>query len=451
MLDLDVLTNALTQAGWSHVSMGAYEGSKHQMVSYDTAWALYTRESNTPAVSIGDYDSLKAIRSQTQTTVMSLSAVWIGDPRQMLSWHAAAVQDDRLIEFAFLPIGGRELSLELLLGVICDRLGLFAIDGRKLTDDTTYNRVTLLMHSGKGVISSLDQTGKNQYDIVGACREVQGGVVMVSQPVRLRVKSTDATHGCNPWYHCISLDVRDTLAHTPDDLDSLTDIAGAVDWPAVQRPSDNILQESPATLCEYGSWAAVVPLLYAGALYGYNHKIPITITSATAHVMRACMAAELKTETAADFDFRYRGLIRSGKGLTVRQDGGFARASSLSPASDTIRIIHTMAANAYHGGYNACTGVEYIPGMTYDADLTSAYATVMSLLPDIDWGNPVQKEIRGRELTLEDMNGPLTPMVAYIRFKFPAGTAYPCLPVYEDKSLIYPLSRWIGWRVCSRP
>ena len=439
MLDLDALTNALTQAGWSHVSMGVYISGRN-LVSYDTALALYTRQTDAPAVSIGDYDSLKAIRSQTQTTVISLSAIWTGDPRQMLSWHAAAVQDDRLIEFAFLPIGGRELSLELLLGVVCDYLGISAVDGRKLSDETPYSRVTLLTHAGKGTLSSLDQSGKNQYDLLGACREVQGGVVTVSQPIRLRIKSTAAEHGRNTWHHCISLDMRDTMTHTPDDMDDLNSMAGAVNWPAVQRPSDDILQENPVALCQYGAWAATVPLLYAGALYKYNHKIPVTITSATAHVMRACMAAELGTETAEDFDYRYRGLVRSGQGLAVRQDGGYSKASALFPASDTIRTIHAMAAQAYHGGYNNCSDLGFFPGMTYDMDLAAAYATVMSLLPDVDWSNPVQEEIRGRELTLDDLQGPLSLIVAYVRFQFPAGTMYPCLPVYEDKSLMFPLS-----------
>lgn len=83
--------------------------------------------------------------------------------------------------------------------------------------------------------------------------------------------------------------------------------------------------------------------------------------------------------------------------------------------------------------------------MTYDYDLKNAYPTAMCLVPDINWENPIRSEVAYRDLTLGDFKedgrvNPIKPFVGYIRFKFPADVAYPCIPIIVDGVPVYPLT-----------
>ena len=49
----------------------------------------------------------------------------------------------------------------------------------------------------------------------------------------------------------------------------------------------DLLNDDSCTFFEYSGTDAVVTLLYASALYGYNHSLPVTVTSATAKYLRS--------------------------------------------------------------------------------------------------------------------------------------------------------------------
>jgi hypothetical protein len=81
--------------------------------------------------------------------------------------------------------------------------------------------------------------------------------------------------------------------------------------------------------------------------------------------------------------------------------------------------------------------------VVFDIDFVSAYPTAASTVPLLDWRNPERVQDTPDLRTVEGVNGArLTPVsLAYVRFRFPAGTSRPCIPVRAGKyGLVYPLS-----------
>lgn len=315
-------------------------------------------------------------------------------------------------------------------------------------------KMTLLCHAGKVDVSSLDQSKKANISVLERCQEVQGGLVTIEYPVKMVTKSVDpeSVHGYNTRYYSLVIDIRDTMCHAPAGSKSLKTLGKVVGVPKVELPPgviehmDQLLREDPVLYFKYASNDSVVTLLYAAALYGYNKRIPVTVTSATARVMRETMMYALGTLNTEDFDRCYRGLAKVSKGTVPRKDGkpGYVEASSMDPISDEANTIQIYASKAYHGGYNSCSDVGFFFCLTYDFDLQNAYPTSMVLIPDIDWDKPIKYAIRNRYLTLDDwfISGigynPLLPMFAYVRFEFPKEVKYPSIPISVAGIPIFP-------------
>ena len=331
-------------------------------------------------------------------------------------------------------------------------------DGKKVHirrdwKDITHIPVVLLCHTGKVDLSALDQHGAYCTDILRYCSEVQGGVISL-HPFPFYPNSLNAKYAAarNPHVYPVSLQIVDTMCHAPADMKSLKALGEVVGWnkilleDGVISHMDQFLIQDPCKYFEYASNDSVVTLLYESALYGYNSKPPVTITSATARVMKEVMMDHLKCTNTNEFNYKYRGLTKVGHGLVPRSDRpGYIESSSLEPISDKANTLQYYASQAYHGGYNSSSEIGYFPEETYDYDLQNAYPTAMCLVSDIDWENPFRTEIINRELTLQDFispviggYAPLSMMVAYVRFEFPTSVKYPCIPVNVDGIPIYP-------------
>ena len=459
---------------------------------------------NLPVLSdFGAYPSLVAARPDQDALVIAFDSEWYYEdhdesmPRIMLSWQFAVIRQDELWEFVFLRKADRNLWLELALGLILDVLGLASVDVRKVrrykslgeiapetgvaVEGKFYNAkdaidnsvylygdgkkchttldwsevnsipVVLLCHAGKVDLSGLDQSGAYRTNILRYCSEVQGGLISL-QPIRLTPDSAKKKSGHNQYKYPVSLQIADTMCHAPAGQKSLKALGHVVGYEKVELDDgeisrmDQLLENDPCKYFMYASNDSVVTLLYAAALYGYNKQLPVTVTSATAKVMKEVIEMYLGVDNAKDFDRKYRGLQTVGHGLVPREDRpGYIHSTSKEPISDKANTIQYYASQAYHGGYNSCSEIGYFPQMTWDYDLQNAYPTAMCLVPDIDWENPIKAEIINRELTLNDFRLPyngeydmLSPMLAYVRFEFPETVKYPCIPVNVDGIPIYP-------------
>ena len=307
-------------------------------------------------------------------------------------------------------------------------------------------KVTLVCHAGKVDLSSLDFGDQN---LLKSLTEVQGGLVSM-QPIRYDIPSLKNVN--NTKLYPVSLSVSDTMCHTPAKKKRLEDLGKTLGIRKIDLEKDvkdhmsTFLHKNPAFFMEYASRDSVVTLLYSAALYGYNKSLPITITSASATIMKQHMMRDFDCETTEKFDRVYRGLVKMDRGKVKRDDGpGFIENSSLDPISCDVSIVQNFASQAYHGGYNICTEVGHFPYITYDYDLQNAYPVSMCMVMDVDYEAPIENEIKNRYLTLDDFMfegeiNPLVPFVAYVEFEFPSDVKYPCIPINVAGVPAYPLS-----------
>lgn len=306
--------------------------------------------------------------------------------------------------------------------------------------------ITFVCHAGIGDLSGLEYDGSN---FLTHLTDIQGGLVSMN-PVYYEPKSLRKVN--NTYIYPVTLSVSDTMCHAPAGKKKLEDLGKVLGIEKVDIGDDTkakmkkFLADDPVYFMEYASTDSVVTMLYASAMYGYNNALPVTITSATAKVMKNTMMEYLGCKSSEEFDYVYRGLVKIKHGkVPLKNRPGFVEATSLEPISNDAATIQNYASHAYHGGYNSCSEVGYFPFETYDYDLRNAYPTAMCLVPDIDWENPIKHEIIRRELTLNDFVGlnesnPIAPFVGYVRFEFPKSCKYPCIPVNVDGVPVYPLS-----------
>ena len=315
--------------------------------------------------------------------------------------------------------------------------------------------VTIVCHAGKVDISGLARGGKKYTDILRYCTDVQGGLVMLDSKL-LPVKSVhpERVKGHNTYVYPVMLSIADTMCHAPAGKKALRDLGDVIHVPKIELPTkpvkfiehmDLLLKSNPTLYFNYASNDSVVAVLYASAVYGYNKQLPVTVTSATARVMKGEMMDYLGCDKTSEFDLTYRGLQKVSHGLVPREDRpGYVESSSMEPISDKANTVQTYSSQAYHGGYNSCSDVGYFSEWTYDYDLENAYPTAMCLIPDIDWNNPIRVSIENRYLDIRDWHvgggvfNPLLPFFAYVRFEFPKNVKYPCIPVNVDGIPIFP-------------
>ena len=64
----------------------------------------------------------------------------------------------------------------------------------------------------------------------------------------------------------------------------------------------------------------------------------------------------------------------------------------------------------------------------------------MASVIDVDYvGGCIEEVVKDRVLTLDDFPlGPITPLVAYVSWKFPDDVVAPCLPVVVGDCVLYP-------------
>lgn len=311
--------------------------------------------------------------------------------------------------------------------------------------------VTLVCHTGKVDLSTLYVS--DDYDnYLRYVSDIQGGAISLNPLTRI-VKSRRKCFVGNNYCYPITLNFRDTMGQAPAGKKSLADLGDAINVPKLadsrieKDKMDIVLSNSSKLYFEYASRDATVTVLYASALYGYNKEMAVTLTSATAKVMRSSMKEYLgisDDERDEMFDEIYRGVKRVKKGLVKNMiNPGFLQVTNKEPVSETARDIQMYASEAYHGGLNQSIEIGWYDGLTNDFDLQNAYPTAMVLVPDIDWSDPVNTELVRVPITLNHFRdragyNPMLPMFGRFTFEFPKNVKYPTVPVNDEGRLVFP-------------
>ena len=326
--------------------------------------------------------------------------------------------------------------------------------------DFYYYNICMLFHTGLVDLTAFDASArdmvldKNLLDLVfKRLTQIHHGLVSMKK-IKIYPKFHAVGNGHFRLFP-MNLSIRDTLTHTPPKQGSLAQLGTAIGIPKVDIPAstkehmDAFLLNDPVGYFEYASTDSVITLLYASSLYGVNVLPKVTITSAAASVMRNVIADYLGIERddREEFDKIYRGLRKVTKGTvaTGNVQVPYIQAMDVEPINLETQAAQYMASFAYHGGYNGCSEVGYFTNHTNDFDLKNAYPTAMVLVPDINWEKPIKREFNNISLpaAAEDLfgtSGSLPLVYAHVQaFKFPADTAFPCIPVVVEGIPVYPL------------
>ena len=306
--------------------------------------------------------------------------------------------------------------------------------------------ITLLFHTGIADLTGFGFTDFDK-DVLRRVSSVSGGLVSI---LGFYTYPSDVYRYWN--FYPIHIVIRDTMCFAPaknKSLANLGDSIGVEKLSLIDGYSKDDMRrymiEQPVAFMEYAVNDAVVTLLYASSLWGYNKSMPLTVSGAavkaSVHVIQKYFG--LEDGDKKGYNMKFRGLKNVKKGLIPCHDRpGYIEDTSLVPVSDDAKLIQSYAQEAYKGGYNASTTIGWYDGMTYDYDLRNAYPTSMALCMDIDWmsNKVIAREWRNEQMLLEDFRSPYDPIFGNFKFRFPESVKYPCIPVKVEGNMIYPRS-----------
>lgn len=252
-------------------------------------------------------------------------------------------------------------------------------------------------------------------------------------------------------FYPVNIVFRDTMCCSPADGKSLSRLGESIKVPKIVLPEgaishmDQYMEEHPEDYMAYAAQDALVTLMYGSRLWGINKDWPLTSTSGACFALKESIAKYLGIPRdkngnidKEDFNRIYRGYTEVSKGK-ISTPVGLRPVKKDEPMSYEAGQLHDFASNAYAGGFNTCS----LPGVfphhfTYDFDLENAYPTGMCLVFDIDFEDPIEREIKDDDLSLQVFRTPVDPLFALVDFEFPKKVKYPCIAIHDDGSIIFP-------------
>ena len=310
--------------------------------------------------------------------------------------------------------------------------------------------ITLVCHAGIVDLSAFkdDIFGfrKRNGHIMPYLKSIQGGMASI-YPYFTTVPTAKEY-----WkFYPVNILFRDTMCFAPAEGKSLAILGDCVDVPKIVLPEGVISNMQPYLenhrddFLAYAAQDALVTIMYGSRLWGVNKQWCLTATSGSAFAMKRSIADYLELSKdkygrvdKEEFDRTFRGYTEVKKGM-ISTPVGLRQTQAEEPISYEAGQLHMFAANSYCGGYNTCS----IPGVyegfhTFDFDLENAYPTAMCLIFDIDWDNPIEREFKNENLSLQAFHTPMDPMFCLIDFEFPKNIKYPCIAIHNRGSIIFP-------------
>ncbi len=247
--------------------------------------------------------------------------------------------------------------------------------------------------------------------------------------------------------HAVRVIMRDSLLLCPAGKKSLADLGELVGLPKVELEEDQIshmdrlLRENRDLFLEYAQRDPEICVEHALIMMSLNHEVtgeyavPPTLSSiGVVQLIQTWEAsgldrhAVLGTENVNDPKYSKR----LGRSIKLRRDVPL----------QARQLYESFATECYHGGRNEQfffgAGKE---GVWNDYDLCGAYTTAMLTIGLPDW-------TRLHPTRDQDAFQPEVMGYARVRFEFPPGTRFPCLPVRSPYGLVFPLS---GESCCCSP
>ncbi|GFK17945.1 hypothetical protein KbCgl_05170 [Corynebacterium glutamicum] len=443
----------------------------------------------------GDLASMKAMGTGRKGLIVGFDTEFfsIGGEkgrREILSYQFAVVDvhdPEVMVEVVILPLEGERISMHVALWKVVEVAGLWESDlvpevvtskGVCLRDfwtledemefderysdahpDRTENLrferneallksrarvpITLVSHFGAADLSAFKQS-RYLVDHMRNLTSAAGGLVTL-MPFKL-IRSDHSRW----WWQWMTVDIRDTMAHAPAGQQSLGALGLAC---GVQKLKVDDFMKSHMDIykrdhlldfLEYGINDSVIVVEYFARMWGDSIVPPITLGGGAARAMVASGIDYLRLSSSKEFRRIFSGLVSEDQGLDAVEEGdklSFYAKRRRAPVDGSANQFMAAFAAAYHGGLNSCPSPGYYTTRTIDVDAQNAYPTAMACIEDVDFeAGCIDEVIHERELTLDDVSSPVSPVVAFVSFEFPNEVKYPCIPVSADNTLIYSRS-----------
>ena len=298
--------------------------------------------------------------------------------------------------------------------------------------------LNLRCHFGKADMTVFRRV---QPDPLKSLTSAAGGLVTL-QP--FRVCASDESRR---YLYPFSVSVSDTMCHAPAGSKTLDALGAACGQPKVVLPDgviermDLLRRDDLILFLRYSANDPVVVHEYLERLYGVDVRPPVTLSGGAANAFKASVQRYWNIGSDEVFSLRFGGLVKRDPEVRAGEDDrSYYEKRGKIPVDGAARAVIDACANGYHGGLNMCPMPGYREAETFDFDLQGAYPTAMSLVRDVDWAHAdgvIAEVITNRELTLDDVPGPMTPFVGWVEFEFGRDVVYPCLPIFTDGSPMY--------------
>jgi len=246
-------------------------------------------------------------------------------------------------------------------------------------------------------------------------------------------------HDSGGHSHCLTVILRDTLLLTPGGSHSLDALGELVGLPKVDltegqiEKMEELFQHDPELFQRYAQRDPAICVAHAVDLRELNEEltgkaeVPVTLSAlAVGFLLKLWKDHGISADEVLGKEVLEDLVWSSTKGLAL-------------PQKRSVPIMHrrlheSLAVEAFHGGRNE----QFIfgagrSGDWTDWDLAGAYTTVMA-----SQGLPLWEKARVAN-SLDDFQvGTLG--LAWVKFQFPDGTRFPCLPVRTLHGLLFPLT-----------
>ena len=260
----------------------------------------------------------------------------------------------------------------------------------------------------------------------------------VEKPVYSEVWSEDRNRSRKVVIH-----FRDTMLLAPAGS-SVEKLGDAMQFPKLVLPDGysksemgRLRAERPDAFIAYAARDAEITRRWIEMTTGPNSIVPVTLGGQAAVIVRETIMAQ-RMWSRTQFDSEWRGLASTAESYSDG-DGATLRRRKVLVPRDEAALLLTAANHAYYGGRNEgfLFGIHHAESGWSDFDLAGAYPTAMCLIDDPDY-----KKASAITGTLwPGMLKPNSWFFGHVRFRFPDGTMYPCLPVKDSfgRGLIFPL------------
>lgn len=200
-------------------------------------------------------------------------------------------------------------------------------------------------------------------------------------------------------------------------------------------------REQPEQFAEYALHDARLAVLYVlWVLWFADRHLGLKGLSSTVSSLAVRLAEACMREDGVHPDVALNYVKARSVGWDALRQRPVTRTERMP--SDIRRWLEPFLADAYAGGRNEAFtfGPSEVRPWS-DSDLSGAYLTGLAIFMALDYE---------RVLWTKELNAFIGPVAGFaqVRFSFPEGTEYPCLPVPLDTGLCFPLT---GISLCTAP